>query len=120
MCRTIAANLRSGGRLVAMITNYGPGLLLDMSRYGWKPSDPKPIEEGMPYRLTNLQGADSFEIQNYYYSHASYEKVFREAGFASVHWHLPVVSPAGVEQYGQDFWQQFLDLAPIIGIECRR
>jgi SAM-dependent methyltransferase len=120
MCRTIAANLRPEGRLVAMITNYGPGLLVDMSRYGWKPSDPKPIEEGMPYRLTNLQGPDSFEIQNYYYSHATYEEIFRQAGFVSVHWHPPVVSPAGVEQYGQDYWQDFLDLAPIIGIECRR
>jgi hypothetical protein len=31
-----------------------------------------------------------------------------------------VVSPAGVQQYGQDYWQDFLELAPIIGIECRR
>src|SRR5262249_20024448 len=61
MCRTIAANLGTGGRLVAMISNYGPGVPVDMSRYGWKSSDPKPIEEGMAYRLTCLQGPDSFE-----------------------------------------------------------
>jgi hypothetical protein len=74
----------------------------------------------MAYRLTCLQGPDSFEIQNYYYSHATYGEIFRQAGFISVHWHPPVVSPAGVRQYGQDYWQDFLDLAPIIGIECRR
>src|SRR5262249_6460073 len=73
MCRTIAANLRPGGRLVAMISNYGPGVPVDTSRYGLKPSDPTPIEEGMPYQLTFLQGPDSFEIQNYYYSHGTYE-----------------------------------------------
>jgi SAM-dependent methyltransferase len=120
ICRTIAANLRPGGRLVAMNSNFGPGVPVDMSRYGWKPSDPKPIEEGMAYRLTFLLGPDSFEIQNYYYSHATYEEVFRQAGFVSVKWHPPVVSPAGVEQYGQEYWRDFLQLAPIIAIECRR
>ena len=83
------------------------------------PCPPNP-EEGNPYSLTFLQGSDSFEIQNYYYSHATYEEIFREAGFVSVQWHRPVVSPAGVQQYGQDYWQDFLELAPIIGIECRR
>jgi 2-polyprenyl-3-methyl-5-hydroxy-6-metoxy-1,4-benzoquinol methylase len=120
MCRTIAANLRPGGRLVAMNSNYGPGVPVDMSRYGMKPSDPKPIEEGKAYRITFLQGPDSFEIQNYHYSHATYEEVFAEAGFVSVRWHPPAVSAAGVQQYGQDYWQDFLDRAPIIGIECQR
>ncbi len=120
MCRTIAANLRPGGRLVAMNSNFGPGVPVDMSRYGWKPSDPKPIEEGMAYRLTFLQGPDSFEIQNYYYAHATYEEILRQAGFVSVQWHPPVVSPAAMQQFGQDYWQDFLELAPIIGIECRR
>jgi toxoflavin synthase len=120
MCRTIAANLRPGGRFVAINSNFGPGVPVDMSRYGWTPSDPKPIEEGMPYRLTFLLGPDSFEIQNYYYSHATYEEIFRQAGFVSVQWHPPVVSPAGLQQYGQDYWQDFLELTPIIGIECLR
>jgi SAM-dependent methyltransferase len=120
MCRTIAANLRPGGRLVAMISNYGPGVPVDLSRYGCKPSEPKPLEEGMPYRITFVQGPDSFEIENYYYSHATYEEILRQAGFVSLRWHPPAVSPAAVKQYGQDYWQDFLDAAPIIGIECRR
>jgi 2-polyprenyl-3-methyl-5-hydroxy-6-metoxy-1,4-benzoquinol methylase len=76
MCRTIAANIQPGGRLVAMNSNFGPGVPVDMPRYGWKPLGPKPIEEGMAYRLTFLQGPDSFEIQNYYYSHATYEEIW--------------------------------------------
>jgi SAM-dependent methyltransferase len=120
MCRTIAANLRPGGRFVAMNSNIGPGVPADMSRYGMKPSDLKPIEEGMAYRLTFLQGPDSFEIQNYYYSRATYEEILRQAGFASVQWHRPVVSPAGAQEYGHNYWQEFLELSPIIGIECRR
>jgi hypothetical protein len=120
MCRTIAANLRAGGRLVGMLSNYGPGVPADMSRYGLKASDSQPIEESMPYRLTFLRGPDSFEIQNYFYSHDTYEDVFREAGFDSVRWHRPVVSPAGLQQYGREYWRDFVELAPIIGIECRR
>jgi SAM-dependent methyltransferase len=120
ICRTIAANLRPGGRLVAMNSNFGPGVPVDVSRYGWGPSESTPIEEGMAYRLTFLQGPDSFEIENYYYAHATYDDIFREAGFVSVLWHPPVVSPAGVQQYGRDYWQDFVELAPIIGIECRR
>ena len=120
MCRTIAANLRPGGRLIAIISNLGPGVPADMSRYGWTLSDPRPIEEGMAYRLTFLQGPDSFEIQNYYYAHATYEEIFRQAGFVSVQWHPPVVSSAGMQQYGQDYWHDYLELAPIIGIECYR
>jgi hypothetical protein len=46
--------------------------------------------------------------------------MFRQADFVSVRWDPPVVSPAGMQQYGQDHWQGFLDLAPIIAIECRR
>jgi hypothetical protein len=37
-----------------------------------------------------------------------------------VRWHRPAVSAAGVQQCGLDYWQDFLDVAPIIGIECRR
>jgi toxoflavin synthase len=120
MCRTIAANLRPGGRLVVMIGNIGPGMPVEISKYGWKVSDPKPIEEGMAYRLTCLLGPDSFEIQNYFYAHSTYETVLREAGFNSVRWQPPAVSPAGIEQYGPDYWQDFLEKAPIIGLECRR
>lgn len=62
-------------RLVAMTSNFGLGVPIDMSRFGWKPSDPKPIEEVTEYRLTFLQEPDSFEIQNDHDSHATYEEV---------------------------------------------
>jgi hypothetical protein len=38
----------------------------------------------------------------------------------SVRWRQPAVSAAGVQQYGQDYWQDFLDKASIIGIVCQR
>lgn len=118
MCRTIVANLRPGGRLVAINSNYGPGVPADTSKYGVTPTDSTPIVEGMAYRLTFLQGPDSFEIQNIYHSHATYEAIFREAGFVSVRWHKPTVSPEGLQRYGEEYWRDYLEMAPIIGIEC--
>ena len=120
MCRTIAANLRPGGCFVAINSNFRPGIPGDTSKYGWKPSEWTPLEEGTPYRLTFLLGPDSFEIQNFFYSHATYEETFHQAGFRSVRWHFPEVSEEGVSEFGRDYWQDLLDIAPLIGIECRR
>jgi hypothetical protein len=39
-------------------------------------------------------------------------------GFQKIRWHEPLLSPEGVRQEGQEFWQDFLKYAPIIGIEC--
>ncbi len=64
ICRTIVANLRPGGRFVAINSNFGPGARADLSRYGFTLSGPTLFEEGKPYRLTCVQGAESFEIQN--------------------------------------------------------
>jgi toxoflavin synthase len=118
MCRTIAANLRPGGRFVAINSNYGPGVPVDTSQYGFRPSSYAPIEEGAPYRLTLLDGPDAFELENHFYSRATYEQAFHQAGLKSVQWHAPAVSEEGVRAFGQDFWRDFLEGKPIIGIEC--
>ncbi len=33
---------------------------------------------------------------------------------------LAIVSPEGVREFAQEFWQDYLDYAPMIGIECRK
>jgi SAM-dependent methyltransferase len=120
MARTIASNLRPGGRLVALISNIGPGVPVDISQYGWGPSELTPIEEGTPYRLTFLSGSDSFEIENFYYPHAIYEDILRNGGFQSVSWHSPGVSDEGVREWGSEYWRTILEHPPIIGLVCRR
>jgi hypothetical protein len=117
MCRAIAANLKPGGRFVAINSNFGPGALPDTGKYGWKPVEPS-VAEGEVYHLTFL-GPESFTIQNTCYSHASYEQALREAGFASVRWQPPEVSDEGMWELGPVYWRDFLSSKPIIGIECR-
>lgn len=120
MCRTIAANLKPGGRLVALVSNLGPGVPRETSKYGWTPTKLTPIEEGFAYGLSFLSGDDAFEIQNYYYSHATYEEVLDAEGFRSVQWHRPSVSAEGVRAYEEGYWKDFLEIAPIIGLTCGR
>lgn len=118
MCRAIAANLGPGGRFVTINSNLGPGVPPDISKYGWHAADATPITEGAPYRLTFPMGEDTFTIQNWYYSHTTYEGVLRAAGFKSVRWHEPDVSAAGIAELGAEFWRDFREFRPIIGIEC--
>jgi toxoflavin synthase len=117
MCRAIAANLGPGGRFVAINSNFGPGPLPDTSKYGWTPVEPT-AEEDQAYHLTFL-GPDGFTIENTCYSHASYERALREAGFSTVRWQPPEVCEDGVRDLGADYWRDFLSSKPIIGIECR-
>jgi toxoflavin synthase len=119
MCHTIAANLKPGGRFVGVNGNFGPGVPPDISQYGWMVSDPSPIEEGAAYPIKFLLGPDAFTIINYYHSRPIYEDEFRRAGFGSVRWHSPDVSRAGVQEFGAEFWRRFLEVQPIIGIECQ-
>lgn len=118
MCRAIAANLGPGGRFVTINSNLGPGVPPDIAKYGWHAADATPITEGAAYRLTFPMGEDTFTIQNWYYSHTTYENVLREAGFRSIRWHDPEVSEEGIAALGADFWRDFREFRPIIGIEC--
>src|SRR5262249_7424322 len=122
MCRTITTNLRPGGRLVTILGNFGPGLPEDTSKYGWTPSDLQtPLEEGLPYRLTFFSGEpNSFEIENYYYAHDTYDAALREAGFHNIRWIPLEVSDEGIRAFGREYWQDFLRIVPIIGLECEK
>jgi 2-polyprenyl-3-methyl-5-hydroxy-6-metoxy-1,4-benzoquinol methylase len=120
MCRTIVANLKPGGRFVTINSNFGPGVPPDISEYGLSTIGATPIQEGMGYHLTFIQGPDSFTVRNFYYSHETYEAVFREAGFRTVRWQPPEVDDEGIRIYGRAYWQRLLDARPFIGIECTK
>ena len=47
-----------------------------------------------------------------------FKKVFADVGFKNVRWQKPLVSPEGIAEFGQEFWQDFLECIPLIGIEC--
>ena len=122
MCRIIYANLKLGGRFVSINENLqqSPESYAICEKYGYTKSISEPLQEGTPITLTfTIPGqGQKFSFDNYYLSRATYEWAFRTVGFKEIRWHQPMVSPEGVQEFGKQFWQDFLDYAPIVGIEC--
>ena len=120
MCQTISANLKPSGRFVAINDNVAqsPESYPLCEKYGLTKSISESLAEGVPITITFSVDGQKFSLYNYYLSRATYEWAFRTAGFKEIRWHQPIVSPEGVQEFGQEFWQDFLDCAAIIGIEC--
>ncbi|RUR79145.1 class I SAM-dependent methyltransferase [Chlorogloeopsis fritschii PCC 9212] len=121
VCQNIFTNLKPGGRFVT-INNNGeqpPASYLFTEKYGFIKSIDELLQEGTPIKYTVYADEQKFSFDNYYLSTAIHEWAFRSAGFKEVRWQKPKVSPEGVEEFGQEFWQDFLEYAPILAIECR-
>ncbi|MEA5532214.1 class I SAM-dependent methyltransferase [Dolichospermum sp. UHCC 0684] len=119
MCKSIFANLKPGGRFVTINSNpsQAPVSYLKTEKYGFIKSIDSPLIEGTPIKYTFINN-HKFTFDNYYLSIPTHEWAFQSVGFKEVRWQLPIVSPDGIKEFGQEFWQDFLDSVPIIGIEC--
>nr|VFK20604.1 MAG: Ubiquinone/menaquinone biosynthesis C-methylase UbiE [Candidatus Kentron sp. LPFa]VFK34548.1 MAG: Ubiquinone/menaquinone biosynthesis C-methylase UbiE [Candidatus Kentron sp. LPFa] len=120
MCRNISVNLKTGGRFVTINGNLEmpPELYPKLQKYGATRSVSEPLREGTPITLTFTVKGERFSFDNYYLSKATYEWAFRQAGFKEVHWREPMVSPEGLQKFGQAFWQDALDYSCNWFIEC--
>jgi ubiquinone/menaquinone biosynthesis C-methylase UbiE len=119
MCKSIFANLKPGGRFVTINSNpsQAPVSYLKTEKYGFIKSIDSPLIEGTPIKYTFMNN-HKFTFDNYYLSIPTHEWAFQSVGFKEVRWQSPIVSPDGIKEFGQEFWQDFLDSVPIIGIEC--
>ncbi|MDB9308265.1 class I SAM-dependent methyltransferase [Aphanizomenon sp. CS-733/32] len=119
MCESIFANLKPGGRFVTINNNpsQAPISYLKTEKYGFIKSIDSPLIEGTPIKYTFINN-HKFTFDNYYLSIPTHEWAFQSVGFKEVRWQSPIVSPDGIKEFGQEFWQDFLDSVPIIGIEC--
>lgn len=121
-CRTIAANLKPGGRFVGM--NDNPANLVEnyprYRPYGFTKASPIPRVPGSPvtYTFFNADGSH-FSFDNYYHAPETYQATFRKAGFKSFTWHKLIATEEGVKKLGQDHWKLFHDDPPLIGIEAQ-
>ncbi len=73
----------------------------------------------MPYTWVFHLEDGPVEVENYWLPASAYEEALRSAGFVEIRWHRPRVSPLGEAGQPPDFWLDFLDYPPVIGIECR-
>lgn len=122
-CKTIAANLKPGGRFVGMNDNPGNDVAHypAFRPYGFTKSSPIPRRDGSPVTYTFYpEDGSHFSFDNYYLAPAHYENAFAAAGLKNFQWHKPEVTPGGREKMGHDYWDLFEQDPPVVGLEARR
>jgi 2-polyprenyl-3-methyl-5-hydroxy-6-metoxy-1,4-benzoquinol methylase len=120
ICQTIFVNLKSGGRFLSITGDHGhpPETYPLCRKYGYMKSTVPPLREGSLITITFLLDDETCTVEDYYLSRETYEWAFREAGFEKVLWHEPVVSPEGLEKFGEAFWDDYISYPFMCGIEC--
>jgi 2-polyprenyl-3-methyl-5-hydroxy-6-metoxy-1,4-benzoquinol methylase len=122
MCRTIAANLKPRGRFVSINNNPSqpPKTFPMCKKYGFIKQIIGQLKEGTVIRYEFYRTGQEFQIDNYYLSREIHDWAFKTAGLTQIHWRKVEVDPQGISKFGEEYWQEFLEHEPIIGIECRR
>ncbi len=122
MCQAIAIHLKPGGRFVSLNNNLEllPEFYHKHQKYGIARRCAQSLQEGTPITLTLSipDDGESISIDNYYLSQATYEWALMSAGFKEIRWHHPIVSPKGIQKFGSEFWQDYIDYPDMIGITC--
>ena len=128
MCRSIAGSLKPGGRFVTVNSNPACDFRSSPSyrQYGFETclvedvAAHPTVAEGTPITWTCFLNDGEFSIENYFLSVATHEQAFHGAGFQTVRWHPPQLSPQGERDHGREFWKPFLSSPPVAFIECVR
>jgi hypothetical protein len=122
MALSIARCLKPGGRFVTM--NSNPNLEFERGatylKYGFEIRASGEQQEGLPYTLVFHLDDGQVQVENYWLPATAYEEALRSAGFVDVQWHQPRISPIAEVGHEADYWRDFLDHPPVVGIECSR
>jgi len=120
MARSVAGNLRPGGRLVATLGDLSNQPETDFSPYGMATEIPKTLPEGAPYEITFLLDEDTFTITDFAWSRSTIEKALMEAGLNRCRWFDPTITDEGISRFGRDYWQTYLTYPPVVRLEAVR
>ena len=122
MCQTISVNMKPGGRFVGINNNpdQPPESFHICEKYGFTKTICGPLKEGEAITYEFFRGGQKFRFDNYYLSKKTHEWALKRAGLSNIRWHKVEVSPNGLKIFGQEFWQDFIEYAPILGMEFKR
>lgn len=121
MCRNIAACLPPGGRFVTLNENPDQPAerFAGYEQYGFNKTAQRPLCDGAQITYWMIAGREMFQIHAHWFSRGTYERTLTAAGFSSLEWQALRLDDAGVEEYGREYWQEYLSNPPVIGLECR-
>ncbi len=121
-CQMVHSNLRARGRFLVAGLNpeLSPATYPLFEKYGYKVSASGPLEEGAIITVVVSSDDKQLVYQDYFHSHADYEWALQTAGFQAIRWRRPMVSPEGLQQFGQEFWRDYIECQYGIYLECVR
>jgi SAM-dependent methyltransferase len=120
MCKGLAVKVKSGGKLVTLVTNpdiYGyRGDPLFMKKYGFEFIFPESVAEGSSIliRAFTPEGKFAVEVENYYFSKETYVKELEAAGFYDVTLHNAQLSPLPSGEDDSEFWNDLFSCPAFI------
>ncbi|MCP4079929.1 MAG: hypothetical protein GY743_06755, partial [Planctomycetaceae bacterium] len=59
-----------------------------------------------------------FEIENYHLSQATHDFALKSAGFTTVEWKPPELSPAALKDNAPSHWDTIMNHPPFPSLEC--
>lgn len=114
----IYSALTQGGMFAGLNDNIkvNPNHAPSYKKYGFTKESTDIQKEGDEVRYTffNSDGT-TFQFNNFYLPPEIYEQVFEQAGFSDFEWVGPNLDP---EQKKNQFWKEFMEYPPIIGIKA--
>jgi SAM-dependent methyltransferase len=122
MCKNIAAQLKPGGRFICINENPEQpfAAYAGYTQYGFNKSAGGEQMDGAPVSYAMVSGRRMIRFEVFYYARATYEAALRKAGFTSVSWVPLELDPAGIENCGAEYWQEYMQNPPVTGLVCER
>jgi SAM-dependent methyltransferase len=120
MCYGIAKNLRSGQRCVMYQLNPDFARETDYYlKYGLDIHETGDVVDGDAITFAvMINGSKSPNLTVHYWSKPVLETALEAAGLAQIEWIRPQVSQAGIDAYGQSFWQDYLAHPHCMVVSC--
>jgi ubiquinone/menaquinone biosynthesis C-methylase UbiE len=120
MCERIAAQLKPGGRFVCINENPDQSFadFPGYTQYGFNKSAVGPQQDGAKLTFAMVSGRQMIRFDVFYYARATYEAALYKAGFSEVRWVSLQLDPAGAEQHGTAYFDEYMDNPPVIGLVC--
>jgi SAM-dependent methyltransferase len=122
MARAVERHLAPEGRLVAVISRGDQPVSAypKITKYGFSKSTPGELVEGAPITITFHVDLGDFSIVNPCLYQSTMERGLTAAGLRQQLWQPPLVSPEGIDQFGADYWQDFIEEPALIFLAARR
>jgi len=116
----IYKNLKPGGRLVALVRH--PDLTnQDLSmyeKYGVRMTADGELQDGTVVTVIVDTPGGCVEIRTHQWTQPTFDKAIADAQFQRVVWHPIEVSPEGIREYGESFWEDYQVKPRIVVFEC--